>query len=194
MLPTVSGGEWSSQVEWGPGWFSAWGTAGVRGALTSPLRISQWGQSQRFHLPQWHQGEFFMTQQYFLWCVSGKLWCHSADKCQHVCPPPFLLIMLTVSQTILPVKLCIFPLPSGSDSDQPGFAHVRGVYSTVGSVMYWTLLPKNLWEPLHFYCCWNGLPFAFNLLEPFDISNHARAQDALNVCPASLSKSECSAL
>lgn len=57
MSSSVSGGEWSSQAERGPGRSGAGRAAGVRGALTTPLCTSQWGQSQGFHVPQWHQGE-----------------------------------------------------------------------------------------------------------------------------------------
>lgn len=45
--------------------------------------------------------------------------------------------------------LCLL-FPTGVDSDQPGFAHVKSVYSPVGSLMHWTLLSKILCEPLHF--------------------------------------------
>ena len=68
----VSGGEWAYQAEW-CSWRSGAGrAAGVRGALATPLCVSQWGQSQGFHLPQWHQGEFSVTQNRFLWCLSSQ--------------------------------------------------------------------------------------------------------------------------
>lgn len=68
----VSGGEWSSQAEWCSWWSGTGRAAGVRGALATPLCVSQWGQSQGFHLPQWHQGEFSVTQHHFLQCLSSQ--------------------------------------------------------------------------------------------------------------------------
>lgn len=68
----VPGGEWSSQAEW-CSWRSGAGrAAGVWGALATTLCVSQWGQSQGFHIPQWHQGEFSVTQHHFLCCLSSQ--------------------------------------------------------------------------------------------------------------------------
>ena len=51
----------------------------------------------------------------------------------------------------LPNKAMFFlSLPTGSNSDQPGLVHVKGVYSPMGSLMHWSLLPKNHREPWHF--------------------------------------------
>lgn len=52
MSSSVSGSERTSHAEWGPRWSGAGWAAGVRGALTTLLCLSEWGQSQGFHVPQ----------------------------------------------------------------------------------------------------------------------------------------------
>lgn len=69
---------------------------------------------------------------------------------------PFCCLYLSYFRSLFPNErtvLCL-SLPAGLDSNQPGFAHVKGVYGPMGSVMHRTLLIKKHCEPLFLPPLW----------------------------------------